>query len=207
MSPASSRRRLTHVAVAVIATLGASAAPAMASATAACPAAATSNPFASWGDHADYQLAPGGSVEGAGAGWSLTGGAAAVEGNETFMVTGQGDHRSMRLPAGASATSARMCVGLQHPTFRLFAKRSSGPWTSSLAVDVVYGDASGREQSLRAGVVSGSGAWAPSQVLPTMVERIGATPTTTVRISFRFKPQGSGTWSIDDLYVDPHRLP
>jgi hypothetical protein len=206
MSPVSSCRRLTLVAAATIATLAASAVPAMASDAAGCPAAATSKPFSPWDDYARYQLAPGGSVENATSGWSLAGGAAVVEGNETFMVTSPGDHRSLRLPGGSSATTARMCVGREHPTFRFFVKRSSGPTTSSLAVDVVYTDASGCELSLRAGVVSGSREWAPSRALPTMVEQI-ATPTGTVRISFRFKPQGSGTWSIDDVYVDPHRLP
>ena len=207
MSLVSSCRRPSLVAAAVIAAIGASAAPAPASGTATCPAVPTSNPFARWGDNAQYQLAPGGSVERAAAGWSLTGGAAVAEGNETFMVTGPRDHLSMLLPSGASATNARMCVGVEHPTFRFFAKRSSGPASSTLAVDVVYTDAAGRERSLRAGTISGSDAWAPSPVLPTMAEQIGATPDDTVEISFRFKSQAGATWSIDDLYVDPHKIP
>ncbi|HEV7804554.1 MAG TPA: hypothetical protein VGO80_01935 [Solirubrobacteraceae bacterium] len=206
MSPVSPRRRLTLVSAAAIATLAASAVPAMASGATACPAAATSNPFAPWGDNADYQLAPGGSVERGSAGWSLAGGAGVVEGNEPFMVTSRDDQRSMRLPASSSATTARMCVGLGHPTFRFFAKRSSGPASSTLTVEVVYNDASGRERTMGAGRIAGSNAWAPSSKLPTMVERI-ATRSATVKLSFRFKPQGRGTWAIDDVYVDPHRLP
>lgn len=206
MSHVSSRRRFTLVVAAAIAALAASAAPAMANAS-ACPAAATSNPFAQWDDNADYQLAPGGDVEDAAASWSLTGGARAVEGNETYMVSGTGDHLSLRLPGTASATTARMCVGIEHPSFRFFAKRHGGSAAGSLLVDVVYHDASGREVSLPAGQVSVSDEWTPSQALPTMVQQIGATQGSPVSISFRFRGQGGGVWSIDDLYVDPSRLP
>ncbi|MDX6677742.1 MAG: hypothetical protein QOE31_1794 [Solirubrobacteraceae bacterium] len=206
MSHVSSRRRLALAVAAAIAALAASAAPAMASAT-TCPAAPTSNPFANWGDNADYQLAPGGDVEDAAASWSLTGGAGSSEGNETYMVTSAGDHRSMRLPGTASATTARMCVGVEHPTFRFFAKRQGGSAAGTLRVDVVYSDASGREVSLPVGEVSDSDDWTPTQALPTMVEQIGATPGSAVSISFRFRGQGGGVWSLDDLYVDPHRLP
>jgi hypothetical protein len=206
MSTVSSLRRLTLVLAAATATLAASSVPAMASSPGAtCPASPLSNPFAAWGDDADYQLAPGGSVENGNAGWSLTSGAGAVEGNETFMVTSPGDHLSMRLPGNASATTARECVGVEHPSFRFFVKQSSGSASSSLLVEVVYDDASGREVALPVGAISSSDSWAPSPSLPTMVEQIGATATAPVRISLRFRAQGGGVWAIDDVYVDPSR--
>jgi hypothetical protein len=206
MSHHSSVRRLTLVVAAAVAALAASAVPAMASA-ASCPAAPTSNPFTAWGDAADYQLAPAGDVEDGGSSWSLTGGAGAAEGNETFMASGASDHLSMRVNGSASATTARMCVGVEHPSFRFFVKRNSGSAAGSLAVDVVYTDAAGREQSLPAGTVSGSDAWAPSPQLPTLVEQIGATTAAAVEVSFRFRSQGGGVWSIDDVFVDPHKIP
>jgi hypothetical protein len=205
MSTVSSLRRLTLVVAAATATLAASAVPAMASSAAACPSAPLSNPFSPWGDAADYQLAPGGSVEDGGASWSLTSGAGAVEGNESFMVTSPGDHVSLRLPGSASATTARMCVGIEHPSFRFFVKRSSGSASSTLLAEVVYSDASGRDVVLGAGTVSGSDSWAPSPSLPTMVERVGATADATVEISLRFRTQGGGSWLVDDVYVDPTR--
>ncbi|MEY2514942.1 MAG: hypothetical protein QOJ89_2300 [bacterium] len=206
MSTVSSLRRLTLVVTAATAALAASSVPAMAStAGTTCPAAPLSNPFAAWGDDADYMLAAGGSVEDGNAGWSLNSGAGAVEGNETYMVTSPRDHLSMRLPGSASATTARMCVGIEHPSFRFFVKRSSGSAASTLLAEVVYDDASGRELVLPAGVVSGSNSWAPSQSLPTMVEQIGATAGAAVEISLRFRSQGGGSWLIDDVYVDPTR--
>ena len=203
----SSRRRLTIVLAATVAAAGSSAGPALASGAAvACPTAAVTNPFAPWGDRADYLLAPEGDVEGAAAGWMVTGGAGAAEGNETFMVTRPSDHRSMRLPASSSATTARTCLGVEHPTFRFFAKRSGGSILSRLLVEVVYDDGAGREQSLPVGLVAASGAWAPASPLPTASNLIAAFQSTPISASFRFKPVGGGVWSVDDVYVDPRRI-
>jgi hypothetical protein len=207
MPTASPCRRLAIAAVSAVVAAGAQAGPAMAGAPAAgCPVAAVSNPFAPWGDDADYQLAPAGDVEDKGASWSLTGGARAVKGNETFMVSSPLDELSLRLPGEASATTDRMCIGAEHPSFRFFAKRSGGSPAGRLLVDVVFDDASGRERSLAVGSVAPSSAWAPSSALPTMVEAIAPTPDETTELSFRFTPQGGGIWSVDDVYVDPHRI-
>ena len=76
--------------------------PRSASAAAGCPAAPLSNPFSPWGDDADYQLAPEGDIEDGGASWSLAGGAAAQEGNETFH-----GRRARRSPLAAPARRQR----------------------------------------------------------------------------------------------------
>lgn len=206
MSHVSSRRRLVLVAAAAIGALAATAGPAMAGDRAACPTAALSNPFAPWGDVADYQLAPGGDVEGDTTDWSLSGGATAVEGNETFMVSSAADHMSMRLPSSSSAMTARMCIGAEHPSFRFFAKRSAGAPSSRLLVEVVFDDANGRTRSLPVGLISGSGAWAPSPPLPTLLSLLSGAQDSTIDASFRFKPQNNSTWSVDDVYVDPRRI-
>jgi hypothetical protein len=198
-------RRLAILAATVVASAAASAAPALASAPAAqCPAAPVSNPFAPWGDNANYQLAA--NVEDAGASWSLAGGAAAAAGNETFMVGSPSDHLSMRLPAGSTATTGRMCLGSEHPTFRFFAKRSGGSAISRLRVDVVVNDATGREWSLPVGLVAATGAWAPTSALRTVIDILAGVSGAGIQASFRFKPIGSGVWSVDDVYVDPFRV-
>jgi hypothetical protein len=202
MSPVSPRRRLALAVTAALSAMAATAGPAVA---AGCPVAPLSNPFAAWGDHADYQLAPDGSIEGAGAVWSLRGGAVAQEGNETFTVTSPTDHLSLRVPAGGAATTKRMCLGVEHTTFRLFAKRGAGSSTSRLAVDVVADDPWGRERSLTVGVLSGSSSWAPSPVLPTVANLLAPLTSNAIDVSFRFRPLGDATWSIDDVYVDPYR--
>ena len=207
--PVTSRRRLSLVVAASAAAFATMAGSAMASGPAAsCPEGAHSNPFAQWGDNADYELAPGGDVEsgGSSASWATTGGAGAVEGNETYMVTSPTDHRSMSLPANSSATTEPMCLGAEHPNFRFFVKRSGGSALSRLLVEVVVKDRSGRQWALPSGLVAGSSSWAPSSALPTRIELLGLVFGETVDVSFRLKPVAGGTWSVDDLYVDPWRV-
>src|SRR3954470_1807152 len=96
-------------------------------ADASCAAAPTVKAFAAFGDSANYSLAPGGSFESGLAGWSLTG-ASVVTGNETAKVHGAGDSKSLAISATGKAVSPAFCVGIEHPTFRLFARRTSGTW-------------------------------------------------------------------------------
>lgn len=203
MSPVSPRR-LTLAAVTAVAAIAATAGPAMAGTTASCPAAAVSNPFTQWGDSANYQLAPGGDIEDRAASWTLTGGAAAVQGNETFMVSRPGDHLSLRVPATGSAATRRMCIGAEHPTFRFFVKRSGGTALSRLAVEIVVKDAVG-VRALPVGLVAASATWAPSPSLRTVANLLAQAAGSTVEVSFRFRPLAGGTWSVDDLFVDPTR--
>src|SRR4051794_36420797 len=51
-----------------------------------CDAQQYSHPFSKWGDNATYTPAPGGAFESGQNGWTLTGGAKAVTGNESFSV-------------------------------------------------------------------------------------------------------------------------
>ncbi|MBA3747205.1 MAG: hypothetical protein H0W96_06880 [Solirubrobacterales bacterium] len=202
------RLSLAVAAVAVTAAVTVTASPAMASDPAAgCPAAATSNPFAAWGDVADYQLAPGGDIEDGASSWSLTGGAGAVEGSETFAVAGSSDHLSLRLPGVSSATTARMCIDAARPSLRFFAKRLGGSDRGNLLVEVVYDNAAGNEFVATAGSISATEDWAPSASLPTVVSALAAAQGGGIQASIRFTPQGGGIWSVDDVYVDPVRRP
>jgi hypothetical protein len=204
MSPVSACRRLALVASATVAAIAVTATPALAAQPAdGCPAAELTNPFAPWGDVANYQLAPGGDVEDGVTSWSLTGGAEAVEGNETFNVAGADDHLSMRLPGSSSATTARMCIGLESPSYRLFVKRSGGSASSRLVAEVVYDDAAGNEVVVPSGVISGTESWAPTPSLPTVVNVLAPQQDNAIHVSFRFTAVGGGVWSIDDVYVDP----
>ena len=69
---------------------------------------------------------PGGSFESGTNGWSLTG-ASVVAGNEPWKVGGSADSKSLSAPRG-QAVSPAFCVGIEHPTFRFFARRTSGGW-------------------------------------------------------------------------------
>jgi hypothetical protein len=131
---------LAALAAAFAVTAG-TAAPAHAALGVACPDS-TSQPFAPWGDTAWYVHAPGGGFENGAAGWTLTGGARVVSGNESFYVAGAGQSHSLALPAASSATSPPMCIGLLSSQMRLFTS-NAGASTSKLRVQVVYGGGTG----------------------------------------------------------------
>src|SRR5262245_12348366 len=83
-----------------------------------------SQPFLPRLDPSRSLLAPGGNFESGPAGWSLSG-ASIVAGNEPWYVSNAGDSHSLRLPAGAAAVAPSVCVGLNDPTTRFFARNTS----------------------------------------------------------------------------------
>jgi hypothetical protein len=157
-------------------------------------------PFAAWGDVADYTLTPGGDFEGADSDWQLDELAGIVGGNEPFHVGGLGDSSSLSLSAGSAAVSTPICVDATYPTFRLFA-RNTGKLASRLHVDVLYATSKGRLAVKPAGAYRAASAqWSPTGIMNINVkfDATGAAP-----IAFRFTPDNRGTWQIDDVYVDP----
>jgi hypothetical protein len=206
-----SLRRLA-VAVAAVAAVAVSGSAARAdesvrSSGPSCDGQTLEQPFLAWGDPASYVLAPDGGLEAGGAGWALSNGAAVVDGNEPFSVHADSDSRSLALPPGSSATSAPMCIGVEHSDMRIVT-RNTGSLSSTLAVDVVYRSVSGHMRSRRIGeLVAGSG-WAPSVSVALGVNRLAALPPYGYELTaaFRFTPQGEGgDWQLDDVYVDPWR--
>ena len=167
-------------------------------------------PFLRFIDPLPYTLMPDGGFEAGGAGWKLSGGARVAAGNEPWNVSGPGS-RSLTLPSGSSATSPPMCMGLVLPVVRFFS--TGGSLLSFMQVDALYKDAAGRQRSvilLPLGLPSGG--WIPN--LP-MLQLAGALNALTLNglttdIQLRFTPRGgllgSGTWRIDDVYVDPWKV-
>ncbi|HEX8157643.1 MAG TPA: hypothetical protein VF526_09690 [Solirubrobacteraceae bacterium] len=196
--------RLATIAVAAAAAAATVPATAEAAAPTGCPATTMTTPFAPWGDTAAYVLAPDGGFEKPASSWSLARGAAVGDGNEPFKIGGAADHRSLSLPAGSSATTAQMCIGVEHKTMRFFVKRTAAAPKASLNVEILYSNAAGKASSQRIGRISSSQAWAPSPILPLVVNRLAAARANAMQVAFRFTPQG-GRFSIDDVYVDPYR--
>ena len=167
-----------------------------------------SNPFLRFIDPLPYTLMSGGDFESGASGWTLTGGARVTDGSEPWNVTGKAGSRSLLLPPGSSATSPAMCMGLVLPIVRFFS--SGGAALSYMQVEAVYKDKAGRQKSivlLPVGLPSKP--WIPN--LP-MLQLGGALNALTLNgltsdIALRFTPRGllfgSGTWKIDDVYVDP----
>ena len=165
-------------------------------------------PFLRFLDPLPYTLAPDGGFEAGAAGWKLSGGAKVVSGNESFALSGPGS-RSLQIPSGGSATSPPMCVGLILPVVRFVAQ--GGSLLSTLKVEAVWTDSAGRQRSIELlpAVLGGSSAWAPTLPLLQLGGTLNALTLNglTTQMSFRFTPRGglfgSGTWRIDDIYVDP----
>jgi hypothetical protein len=200
-----SAHRLRHVvaiagaALALVIVPSASAGPLVASA-ADCDTQSLSQTFFPWADAANYTLNPGGAFENGGAGWLLSG-ASVVAGNEPFNVTSARDNNSLNVPAGASATSAPICVGIEHPDIRFFS-RASNP-SAALRVEVLFEDASGGVQSLQIGTVTGGIKWSPTAPFPIVANLLALMPGDHTAVAFRFSSYG-GSFQIDDLYVDPY---
>ena len=171
---------------------------------AGCDGQVAERPFTPWADLAGYVLVRNGTFE-ADTGWELEGGAARSAGNETFHVHDADDATSLALPAGSSATTAPMCVGLEHPTLRLFA-RNRGSLASPLLVEVLFEDVTGGSRALPIGAYFGTSAWQPTTPLAVIANLFSLLPGEYVEVAFRFTPlDDTGRWAIDDVYVDPFR--
>ena len=169
-----------------------------------CGSEVYSQPFAKWGDTANYVLMPGGSFEAGSPSWALVNGAKTIPGNESYYVHGATDKVSLGLPVSSSATSLAACTSIYHPTMRFFV-RNTGAASSQLEVEALYPGLLGGVQSAKIGVVQGTAAWQPSPVMTLLVSNLLATLSLDrTTIAFRFTPlDSSGSWSVDDVYLDP----
>jgi hypothetical protein len=170
-----------------------------------CTPKPTTQAFAPWGDGTQYNLAPGGSFEGGAGSWSLAGGASLVSGNEPWKVAGSAHSRSLRLPPGATATSPVICVGIEHPSIRFFAKNNRA-LLSTMTVEVIVETSLGLKAPVPIGVLLPNGQWKPSPKLWIIANLLPLLPGEHTPVQFRVRSVGFGTWSVDDFYVDPrHR--
>jgi hypothetical protein len=163
---------------------------------------ALTQPFTPWLDFGSYFLAPGGDFESGLGGWTTSGSAGIVPGNESFYVTSNRDSRSLSLPSGSSVTTPAMCVSLDSPDFRLFV-RNTGSLLSLMTVAVNYRDASGSQRSLPLVPVAAGSSWSlslPELMLANIPSILSSNGHTWV--SFTLAPLG-GKWQVDDFYVDP----
>jgi hypothetical protein len=207
LAAAAYQRRLSNVLASVLAILSLVAltsarAHGATPVTGVCPGT-VSYPFAPWGDTDGYFLVPGGDFETA-SGWSLTGGAATVSGNETFRVHAATDTRSLSLPAGSTATTPPICINLYDPTIRFFA--TGGNSTSQLNVTAIATLTNGTTVSQPLGSVTPTGGWAPTRALYFFANALSLASTNgTATVRFRFSTAGTLGWKVDDVYIDPRK--
>lgn len=159
--------------------------------------------FAPWGDLGLYTPVPNAGVEQGAAGWTLTGDATVVAGNEPWKIGGASDRSSLELAEGASATTAPICIDETYPHFRLFA-RNAGSAKGSLRIEVIYLDTKGKVVNTKASdYKSTASAWQPTGAvgidLFTARTTVAAAP-----VAFRFTANGKDArFQLDDVYVDP----
>jgi hypothetical protein len=171
-----------------------------------CDNGAVSQPFAQWDDDSHYFLVPGGNFEGSLDGWQLRGGARLTGGNEPWRVAGDDGQQSLQIPAGGSATTPVVCVGIEHPTLRFFSKRSSSgllSGVSTLAVSALVETSVGATVEVPFGVVVNGTTWQPTPAYYMLANLLPLLPGEHTPIAFRFRPVGLSNWQIDDVFVDP----
>lgn len=191
-------RKIFATMTALVAVLACTAATAQ-----ACDYVGAEQVFKPWGDNHFYVLAPDGGFESGGEGWSLSGGAKAVGGNESFYLNDASDNRSLSLPAGSTAVSPSICMSIDTPIFRLFARNTGDP-SAGLRVEASY-VLLGLLRTKTLSTVYADQSWAPSQQLSTVLTLstvVGTLVPSSIKI--RITPVGSGgNWQVDDLYIDP----
>ena len=194
----------TALLAAALAVVPAGAAQAALIETDACDDAALTQAFSQWGDNAWYKLAPGGDFEQGGA--TLAGGARVVSGNEPYDVAGTGGTRSVELRPGASVTLGDTCMNAGNPTFRFFSKSSGGllGLLPAMKAEVLYRDTALRLIPVPAGVVLPSKSWQPSLHQLTLSVVGGLLSDGAAPVAIRLTSI-TGTWTVDDVLVDPYR--
>ncbi len=174
-----------------------------AAAQAACAPTPTTKAFQAFGDTNDYSLAPNGDFEAGAGGWSLSG-AYTTYGNESYRVSGGGS-RSLAISPGGVAVSPTVCVDIHRPTFRFFARRTSGSW-GVLNVKVRWQDNQGRTNETTVGSLDGSATgWQVTAPLNLARSLPLWNEDQDISVQLVFDPENyGGAWAIDDVYVDPY---
>lgn len=169
-----------------------------------CPQQVVTTPFEPWGDRAWYTRVGDGGFEQGATAWRLRR-AAVVDGNEPWYRHDPADAHALALSAGGSAVSPSLCIGLGHPTLRLFA-RNTGSRNGVLTVEVLARTSLGLTLPLPIGLITRSDAsWTPTGRMLTLVNLLTLLPPWTTDVSFRFSALGrDSAWEIDDVYVDPY---
>lgn len=194
------RKTVGRVAVLTCAALFATTGAAFAS----CSIPQLSTPFAQFGDNNVYFSVPGGTFEGSAAtvGWTLNN-AELTAGGEPFDVDGGSDDQVLTINAGGSATSPYFCLDKSMPDFRFLAQETAPG--SDLQVQGLVQTPYGLMTVPVADIPDGSmTSWAPTQ--PISIQTAQLPSWLQIPVAVRFVvPGSSGSWQVDDVYVDPFR--
>jgi hypothetical protein len=161
---------------------------------------ATSYPFRPWSDPSAYCAFPNLGFESRTTGWTLSGKASIAPANEPWHVSGAGSH-ALQLGPGATAASSRLPINLLDPWVRTFA-HSVGA-NGSLRVQVVFRGLLGNVTGLlNVGSLAPGGysSWQPTQRVLSALALPLLTTSAQVKLT---STATSGSWQVDDVYLDP----
>lgn len=167
--------------------------------SAALSCSGSSEPFAQFGDTDSYFGFSNNGFENGTAGWNVSG-ASVSSGNEPWDVGGSGSS-SLSIGPGGSASSPKVCAALNAPHWRLFA-HSNGANGDLHAQVVFYGLLGNVLGVLNFTSFSAADytSWEPTTFVPSTL----ALPLLTWSAQLRLISSAtSGTWQVDDVYVDP----
>ena len=171
-----------------------------------CSTPLIENPFARFGDSRNYVMAPNGSFEDASlSGWQLSGSGRRVTDPDDIDLGANDGAGMLSLPQKATAISPTMCVDLDYPTFRVLTKAKG---QGEFLIEVVYPD-SGKPEWVELAKFDGKqfqnvgASWRLTSDMD-MKPDLGGSKAGFRRVAFRLTAL-SGSWNVDDLYVDPRR--
>jgi hypothetical protein len=166
-----------------------------------CNYPASGQAFTQWGDSSKYVPVPGGSFESGAGGWTLSGGAKVVSGNEPFYLGSPTDSHSLVLPPGSSATSPGVCLSLLTPTLRFVGSSSNG---SAVHVTMYTKTLLGLVRLPTYTDLTLSSSWDASETAHFLLQNVlGLVNLGNQNIYFRFAPAGNATVQMDDVLLDP----
>jgi hypothetical protein len=169
--------------------------------TGGCAVQEASPVFSAWLDPSYYTLAPQGDFEDPTT-WTLGSGAALVDQQSPFGTGSQ----ALSLGQTGTAVTPSFCVDVTQPSMRFFV-RNTGPALATLNVYATFTDLTGSLRTLQVAKLTAGSSWAPSPVVPLIVNQLAAVSSTgATSIQLRFTAaSGKGTWVIDDVEIDPFR--
>ena len=149
-----------------------------------------------------YTLAPGGAFEST-AGLTLHRGRQDRRRQRVLLREQRGGQEFGADPARGTVTTGPICVGLDKPTVRFFAKRPGFALLPLMTVEGVYTTKSGGTASLPlVGVPLAGNSWSLQLPFVSLGSVLELGDSTMMRFRIRAV---SGDWQIDDFYVDPWR--
>jgi hypothetical protein len=106
----------------------------------------------------------------------------------------------MRLTQGASVVSPGFCVRWNTPLVRFVAKTSSGS-TAALRTDAILSNG----LAVTVSRISGTSSWQSTPQIPLWVNYLATlAPSGTATINLHITAE-TGTWQVDDVYLDPFK--